>query len=254
MASDSEPSGVAIVYGRGGGLGSFVPFVNTLKQRLAGRFRDRITVQNIERRDAFFDFLRSPGVSYPLEEFHVFSHSIGAGLFIGYGDPQLNAQRLAAFVRADDAGRRITYGEVIAAEAGAVFTDNLVEGPAVLLRDTIRRNFAPTATAKFWGCNAGVAGWEYSDESVDGQPAPYYWRALNTKNVPKPSIAQAFADYLNIVVFGAGSGSDVRVEDHGHWITSEQYRRAHHRWPSGRLPQRLQPTRGDYIAFSPSGG
>ena len=110
-------------------------------------------------------------------------------------------------------------------------------------------SFAADATAKFWGCNAGVTGWVYGADDDT-----HYWEALNTRNTPKPSIAQAFADYLGLKVFGAGSGSDIEVELNGKWITSEKYKQLKKHWPSGRIPQRLHPTRGDYNAFSPAPG
>ena len=49
---------------------------------------------------------------------------------------------------------------------------------------------------------------------------PYYWRALNERNTPKPSIAQALAWYFKRTVYGANAGAHIEVLHHGHWVSS----------------------------------
>ena len=79
----------------------------------------------------------------------------------------------------------------------------------------------------------------------------YYWRAFNTGNTPKPSIAQALASFLGVQVFGASSGAHIEVSVHNLWITSTQFKNQTGRWPGPPLPLRLQPDRGDYATFHP---
>jgi len=132
-----------------------------------------------------------------------------------------------------------------------------------LLRDenVMRAKFAAGAFMKLWGCNSGVSGWVYtnfdstsrtlvSDQNADADY--YYWRALNTRNVPKPSIAQALADYFGITVYGAGSGSHIEVQRGNQWITSNKYKKETGRWPGAPQTLRLHPDRGTYNPFKPT--
>lgn len=247
MAAPS--AGAVIIYGRGGTLGSFTPFAESLSKRLVPTYTEAgVVVKNIERRDDFIDFVHKPGTGFSIKELHIFSHSIGGGLFPGYQDPAIGALREAAYEKAQKAGRDVTYDEVIAAEVGAVFTDNFVEGRLPGIKAAVRANLASGATLKIWGCNSGIAGWVYTDDG-----GPYYWQALNTRNVPKPSIAQAFADYFNVPVQGATSGSHIEVQHKGKWITSDAYKKQMKKWPSGALPHRLHPDRGNFQEFTPVG-
>jgi hypothetical protein len=90
-----------VMYGRGGSLGNFKFFADDLvATELSGYTPADVAIENVERRDAFFAVLnRHPG---ELEELHIFSHSIGGGLFLAYGDPisrprgRLSQTRLAA--------------------------------------------------------------------------------------------------------------------------------------------------------------
>jgi hypothetical protein len=102
--------------------------------------------------------------------------------------------------------------------------------------------------------------WKYSDP-VDAthstaDPAAtalvYYWRALNEQNVPKPSIAQAFADYFGITVKGALSGANIEVKSDGKWISSKAYKDKVGHWPGPKQIVRLQPTKGNYNDFAPA--
>lgn len=244
-----------ILYGRGGDLGKFEIFARSLGTQLhtAGK---KFVRQSIERRTAFFDYLHAPpfAATEKIAELHVFAHSIGGGLFLAYGDPSVAAGRIATFEAAQRAKRRVTYDEVVAAEAGSVLTDDLVRAPFDAMRTRIAANFAPTATIKLWGCNSAIKNWVYSDNGTSDPTdtrAPYYWRALNERNVPKPSVAQALATYLQRTVYGASSGSHIEVLHNGHWVTSAQYKAALGQWPSGVLVHRLSPDRGKYDAYTP---
>jgi hypothetical protein len=143
---------------------------------------------------------------------------------------------------------------VIKLEEGAVLTDDRVRDPYMFMFDKIRENFAPSATATLWGCNTGIEHWTYSDNGTAdprNTDAPYYWRALNEKNTPKPKFAQAFAMYLKRVVYGASSGSHIEVLHRGAWVSSDKYKVAVGEWPAGSLVHRLQPDRGNYHAYKP---
>jgi hypothetical protein len=89
-----------------------------------------------------------------------------------------------------------------------------------------------------------------SDQNADADY--YYWRALNPRNVPKQSIAQAFADYFGITVYGAGSGSHIEVQRGNEWITSNKFKKETGRWPGAPQTLRLHPDRGTYNPFKPT--
>jgi len=80
---------------------------------------------------------------------------------------------------------------------------------------------------------------------------PYYWRAFNEYNVPKPSIAKAFASYFGVTVYGANSGASIEVYYEKDWISSQDYKSKVGNRPSGKLPHRLVPDSGIYNAFTP---
>jgi hypothetical protein len=147
--------------------------------------------------------------------------------------------------------------EVLNAEIGAVLTDRLVMPPFNKDQARMKAKFADGATAKLWGCNAGVDHWVYSDPSGstllfrENEAGPYYWRALNTHNVPKPSIAQGLANFWGIPVYGAQSGAHVEVFHLQHWITTNQYKAEMKRWPGPAQILRLTPDRGAYVLYSP---
>jgi hypothetical protein len=256
-----------ILFGRGSDLGSFGVFARSLKEELRARFNDVVYVQQAERRNEFFDAIEQPqfqDASDRIGELHVFSHAIGGGLFLGYHDDSLARTRESARSGAQTRGMRLSYAEVLMNERGTVFTDVLVRPPYSQRRNNIRNNFAPNATIKLWGCNSGVTGWVYSDTISDssgtrdvvaaseGDIYDYYWRALNEQNMPKPSIAQAFADYFDRTTYGAHSGSHIEVFDHGDWLKSSEYRRANGRWPPPSRMHRLAPDVGNYRAHHPA--
>jgi hypothetical protein len=229
-----------IIYGHGGHLGNFEILARSLAASLIPKYgRRNVLSQHIERRDAFFDYLANPPFAFrdQIAELHVFSHSIGGGIFIAYGDRNVEMIREVAFKRADSAGRRIRYEEVLNAEIGAVLTDDFIRAPYVRLRTAIQNNFDPAATVKLWGCNSGIPRWVYSDVNDVTDPkddtVAYYWRALNERNIPKPAVAQAFADYFDRPCYGASSGSHIEVRYNGAWESSSQYKKEVGRWPSG---------------------
>ncbi len=255
-----------IVYGRGDTLGNFQIFSRDLARRLAtgraaapsGSFAsDKIVQVNIERRADFFDYLKDPPFKnrMKIKELHVFSHSIGAGLFLSYGDVAVAQLRTRAVQTAARAGRNITYREALDAEVGAMLVDDFIRAPFVGMKAAIRGNFEPGAFIKLWGCNTAITGWIYSDNGVT-DPAdtrvPYYWRAFNEQNVPKPSIAQSFADYFGLKTHGASAGSHIEVLHRGGWISSARYKSDLGRWPSGALQHRLTPDRGNYGEYRPT--
>jgi hypothetical protein len=256
-----------ILFGRGSDLGSFGVFARSLKHELRGKFHNRVYDVSVERRNDFFDLLEHPSFSASSDkigELHVFSHAIGGGLFLGYHDAVLGQDRVTARLNAGARRLRLSYAEVLMNERGTVFTDVLIRPPFSHRRNGIRNNFAANATIKLWGCNSGVTGWVYSDTITDssgsrdvvtaweGDIVDYYWRALNEQNMPKPSIAQAFADYFDRTTYGATSGSHIEVFDQGHWLKSSEYRRAHGRWPPPSRPHRLAPDVGSYRAHHPA--
>jgi hypothetical protein len=202
-------------------------------------------------------------VGQKIKELHVFSHSIGAGLYVGYHEATAAANRAAAVSLFQGTSTKISYDQVLNAETGGILTDHLIRDPLKSGKSALQAKFAATATAKLWGCNSGVSGWIYTDYNtasrgyVSDQDAPadyYYWRALNTRNMPKPSIAQALADYFGVTVYGAGSGSHIEVQYGGKWITSTKYKEVTGRWAGEPQTLRLHPDAGDYNGFAPSTG
>jgi len=149
----------------------------------------------------------------------------------------------------------MTYQEVVDAEVGAILSDDFIRNPYSRMQSAVRAHLAPDAFIKLWGCNSGVTHWVYSDGDNVTNPSdtsvPYYWRALNERNVPKPAVAQAFADYFGRVCYGARSGSHIEVFSHGHWESTTRYRADTGHWPSGAMIHRLQPDRGNYQAYHP---
>ncbi len=196
-----------------------------------------------------------------IKELHVFSHSIGGGLYVGYGDAVAQADRNAAIASMAGTTRKISYARVLAAETGGILTDHLVEEPLKSERTLYKNKFAGGAITKLWGCNSGVSGWTYTDRSATGvgyvyeeaaAGKEYYWCALNTKNTPKPSVAQALSDYFGVSVLGAGSGSHIEVLHKGAWITSTQYKAKTGKFAGEPQTLRLNPDHGVYNDFAPA--
>ncbi len=249
-----------VLYGRGGSLGNFKFFADDLvATELSGYPPADVAIENVERRDAFFAVLnRHPG---ELEELHIFSHSIGGGLFLAYGEPILRAARASL---ADAArGGRAFYDSVLQNEAGTVFTDDLIRSPYSGYAARLHGLFTLNGRIKIWGCNSGVANWVYRDPDAAGNqiedpnaPAAfYYWRALNERNTPKPSMAQAIANYFRVPTFGASSGASVQIRQSNRWVPVPADGRitvAGKKRPVGEPDVlRLAPDVGTYREFRP---
>ena len=248
--------GALVIYGRGDSLGNFKFFADDLRTTELASYGEHIEIVNIERRDAFFQLLLKPPIQ--IKELHIYSHSIGGGLFLGYGDKSLDGERsrIVDFKR----GGRANYISVLNVEKGAVLTDDFIRKPYSEYRDKIRANFAPNAKIKIWGCNSGWVGWRYSDEDqngnsvydLDASATSYYWRALNEFNSPKPAIAQVFANYFQVPTYGAGSGSSVQVKYKGKWVSSPDFLKVTRRRSVNEADVlRLAPDKGDYNEYQP---
>jgi hypothetical protein len=177
---------------------------------------------------------------FKIVELHIFSHSAGAGIFLGYHNEDSRRSRNSAHKKSIDEDRKITYEEVVAAEIGAVLTDDFMTTNAIKTKAQHRNKFSKNnPLIKLWGCNSGIPNWRYSDG-----PGQYYWSALNTKNVPKPAIAQAFADYFQVNAYGAMSGSHIEYNIGGKWKIIKKH-------PAKYEGLRLHPDKGDYKLFIP---
>ncbi|MBK9081944.1 MAG: ankyrin repeat domain-containing protein [Rhizobiales bacterium] len=259
-----------ILYGNGAELGNFKFFADDLSTGLIGRkafARTEITIKETLDRASVVDAIDKTPAGSLIKELHVFSHSIGGGLYVGYHEATagMNRQAAAAAHPARSAKEKtgvITYEQALAAETGGVLSDHLMRPPLTTMRDRLRKKFATGATIKLWGCNSGVSGWVYSD-AVDPEgrrytadqnetATIYYWRALNTQNMPKPAIAQAIADYFNVPTYGAGSGSHIEVLHEGKWLTSTDYKKKTGRYAGEPQTLRLHPDAGDYNKFAPA--
>jgi hypothetical protein len=253
-----------LLYGFGAELGNFRFFADDTAAELTRLKKfakaDIVIKQTLDRASFVAALVGVPG-GQKIKELHVYSHSIGGGLYVGYHEPTATAVREATVRRSLASSSKISYDEVLDAEVGGILADHLLRDPLKRDRMALRAKFASDAFIKVWGCNSGVSGWVYTDIDsstntyVSAQNAPadfYYWRALNTRNTPKPSIAQALADYFGVPVYGAGSGSHIEVQRKGEWITSNKYKEENGRWPGAPQTLRLNPDRGSYNRFSPS--
>ena len=254
-----------LLYGYGAELGNFKFFADDLATELvkSKKFdKANIIIKETLSRDAFFQALQDLSPNQKIKELHVFSHSIGAGLYVGYHETTATANRMAAMQRYQGTSAKITYQEVLDAETGGILTDHLSQAPLKGLSAQLKLKFAPGASLKIWGCNAGVSGWVYSDvvdaagtrfTSDENESAlVYYWRALNTQNTPKPSISQALADYFGVPVLGAGSGSHIEVRHEGKWLKSDVFKSKTGKWAGEPHTLRLHPDKGDFNEFKPA--
>lgn len=243
---DGKENIAVILYGRGGSLGDFGIFAKQLEEKLAKEYKT-IVLKYIDRDYDFFKVLDDVNhSSQSISELHIFSHSIGAGLFLAYGDQSLQGKRFALIKKALKDGRNVTYEEVVRIEEGTVQTDDFFRPKYIGKSSLYASKFDKDGFIKMWGCNSGVSNWRYSDPYGD-----YYWRALNEKHTPKPSIAQKFANYFKVRVYGARSGSSIHVQSGGSWISSQKYKDSMGSWPSGALPHRLVPDKGEYYEYKP---
>jgi hypothetical protein len=247
----SDDEGAVLIYGRGGELGDFNVFVQSLiNQDLKAKYDKNIAVKHIERKKDLIDYLSETDFGFKISELHIFSHSFGTGLSLAYEDPALEKEREAWVQNSisqyyDNNKLDDLYDAIIAREISILFIDDLLYLMPEGTKNKIQNKFdAKGAFVKIWGCNSGYENWTYSTESI-------YWGALNYKHNPKPSMARAFAILCNVNTYGATSGSHIEVKDNGQWIKSDEYERKHGSPPSGALPSRLKPDRGDYIEFKP---
>lgn len=174
--------------------------------------------------------------------------------FWDYKDSIIETKRELLFEKAKKEKRKVTYTEVVKTETGALQTDDFKLGGIAKNKASYQKKFSATAFIKIWGCNSAVRGWVYSDGGiVDPNDAskPYYWRAFNEHNTPKPSIAQTMAKFFNRKVYGANSGASIEVKFDKKWISSQQYKDKVGHWPSGTLPHRLVPDKGAYSEYLP---
>lgn len=119
-----------IFFGRGGNLGNFELFAQNLAAQMRAEGK-QVEVHRTERHAQFFEYLENPPFLHTgkIASLHVFSHSIGSGLFLGYGDPILSERRNLALQRARDAGLRLYFAEILRVEDGAILSDHLLVEP-----------------------------------------------------------------------------------------------------------------------------
>lgn len=238
--------GALVLYGRGGGLGNFKFFVDDLVNlELKKKFGKEISTFETTRRSDALDKIEH--ARFAIKELHIFTHSIGGGLFLSFGEAAMSAARNQTAQKAAQSGRNVTYDEVVDTEAGAILSDHLIRPPLVGKRATYRARFAKGAKIKIWGCNSGVVGWVYSDDG-----GMFYWEALNLENTPKPAVAQAIADYFNVETLGAQSGASIQVKHKGSWIYADSYKKQTGRFAGEPEVLRLNPTKGGFVTFKPN--
>lgn len=241
-----------IIYGDGGELGNFRTFADSLAKELSNTGMSS-EVKYINRDFDFFNLIESTGDG-EIAQLHIFTHAIGAGIFLGYKDAVVSAQRNMTWQRARNAGRTVTYEEVVQTEIGAIQTDDFFINPIKNKRDKLRKKFSAGSLIKIWGCNSAVENWTYSDDGVvdpNDRSVPYYWRAFNEKNTPKRSIAQELANYFDQPVYGAHSGASIQVKYNNKWISTKHFKQVVGHWPSSTLPHRLVPDKGEYREHKP---
>ncbi|MEO1043568.1 MAG: hypothetical protein AAFX52_14900 [Pseudomonadota bacterium] len=244
-----------IIYGDGGELGSFQIFARSLKSELKSKYKRTESI-HINRDHKFFEFLGAfnPGKE-KIAELHIFSHAIGAGLFLGYKDPVVARRREAVVERAKRDKKRVNYDMAVRTETGAIQTDDFLLPRITKQKASLQKIFTDDAFIKLWGCNSGIVDWVYSDNGGIADPhdksVVYYWRAFNERNTPKPAIAQAIADFFDCSVYGASSGTSIVVKHKRKWISTQAFKNKAGKWPSGMLPHRLVPDRGDFREYKP---
>lgn len=247
-----------VFYGRGDSLGNFKFFADDLVvTELAGFDKKNIIIKNVERRKDFFDFLNTNPFPAKIKEFHIYSHAYGGALSLGYHDPVIGNSR--ALIADTKKGGKANYLSVLDNEVGSLFSDDFIRKPYSDFKPKLQGLFAKDAKIKIWGCNSGVEGWTYSDSlgstyvyEPDAPADYYYWRALNELNVPKSSVAQAFANYFQVKTFGARSGSSIQVKYQGVWQSPASFMKKTKRKTVGEAEiLRLSPDKGDYYEYVP---
>jgi hypothetical protein len=110
-----------LLYGNGADLGNFKFFADDLSSQLVRKKKfdtTSILIKETLNRRTFFDAIKAVPAGTKIKALHVFSHSIGGGLYVGYKLQVSKDVRAAAFARSSKLGRRITYQEVLAAGIG----------------------------------------------------------------------------------------------------------------------------------------
>jgi len=139
------------LYGDGGELGDFKIFANNVAKGLASKY-SKVVLEYVNRDTQFFDLLRGIDVTKEkIGEMHIFAHSIGAGLFLGYKDPAIAARRQAVYVSAFDANRKVTYKQAVAVEVGAIQIDDFRVGSILAMKNDLRKIFSSKSFIKIWG-------------------------------------------------------------------------------------------------------
>lgn len=237
----SKIGSALICYGLGAELVNFKVFSDALKKNhLTNKYDSaNIEIVKTKTRIDLLDAIINSGLSN-IKELHIFSHSIGGGLFLGYHDQTLNNNR-ETFIKNNP---NYTYDDVLIHEIGGLLTDHLI----VTLqseKNTIRKILKDLDFIKLWGCNAGITNWVYSG---------VYWGKLNDKNTPKPSIAKALAEYTNQNVYGATSGSHIEYFIKGKWVSGYDYPKKYgKKFPNYKeyTDIRLHPDKGVYNKYTP---
>lgn len=116
----------------------------------------KIVLKYVNRDSTFFNVINSVNKNDKIEELHVFSHSISAGLFLGYKDPAIAARRKAIWLVADKAKRKVAYLEAVRTEVGAVQTNGFYIGAITARKAKLQSKFGASAFIKIWGCNSGI--------------------------------------------------------------------------------------------------
>ncbi len=231
---------VLILYGLGAELGNFNLFAESLKRKLANTYEEsEIQIHKTANRNEFINELVNTTL-FDITELHIFSHSFGGGLALGYHDQNLNSDRAKMIAN----NPNYSYDDVVNHEIGCLLTDHL-DFFLLSEKKAIQSNLSNATTIKIWGCNSGISNWTYSGE---------YWKKLNDKNTPKPSIAKSLASYTGKSVYGAESGSHVEYKIKGTWVSGFDYTKIFGK----KIPSfkeyteiRLHPDKGSYKEFTP---
>ena len=102
--------------------------------------------ESAERARRLREILEAWPVTNKIKELHIWSHSIGAGLFLGYQDPSIQTERGCFIADDGDWGKNFTFDEVRETEVGALFTDDLLVSPFLTSKTTIAGTFATGAS------------------------------------------------------------------------------------------------------------
>jgi hypothetical protein len=158
-----------LICGRPDTFGSFTSYADDLiTADIIKRVpRKNTRVLSVLTKHEFLDEIAAFAKMFLISELHVFSHSYGAALSLGYHDRAQGLLRGQAIDRYLRVGQKTPLTALLDAEVGMLFTDDLVRGQYAANKATIRRFFHSSATIKLWGCNSGIDGWTFSDPLSD---------------------------------------------------------------------------------------